>query len=194
MREGIEDAAVDFDATDSSTHDGDNRDNDGVAYADGYGTAAANNGGTATATFSDATTQNVTTNAVWSSSDESKATISNASGSQGLAQGVAVGESNIGATYQGESASTKLTVTAATLSKIEVSPVAQSIPAGQTQQYTATGTYSDGSTQNLTGSVTWSSSNTAVIDISNASSSKGRASLRPAVRAAELQSTTKAVS
>ena len=46
--------AVDFDATDSSTHDGDNRNNDGVAYADGYGTAAANNGGTATATFSNA--------------------------------------------------------------------------------------------------------------------------------------------
>ena len=46
--------AVDLDATDSSTHDGDNRNNDGVAYADGYGTAAANNGGTATATFSNA--------------------------------------------------------------------------------------------------------------------------------------------
>ncbi|MFA5939319.1 MAG: Ig-like domain-containing protein [Sinimarinibacterium sp.] len=135
---------------------------------------------TATATFSDATTQNVTADTVWSSSDESKATVSNAPGSKGLAKGVAVGSPSpiISATYKGESASTTLTVTPATLDKIELSPVAQSIPAGQTQQYTATGMFSDGSTQDLTKTATWSSSNTAVIDVSNAAPNQGLAAAR----------------
>jgi uncharacterized protein YjdB len=41
-----------------------------------------------------------------------------------------------------------------------------SLIAGQTQQFAANGTYSDGSTQNLTSSVTWFSSNAAVAGIS----------------------------
>src|SRR5262249_10843973 len=38
---------------------------------------------------------------------------------------------------------------------------------GGTQQFTATGTYSNGSTQNLTSQVTWASSNTAAATISS---------------------------
>jgi Bacterial Ig-like domain (group 2) len=54
-----------------------------------------------------------------------------------------------------------LTVTAAevTLQSIAVTPLSPSIAAGNTQQFTATGTYSDNSTKNITGSVTWASSN-----------------------------------
>lgn len=37
-----------------------------------------------------------------------------------------------------------------TLSSIAVTPAGPSIPLGSTQQFTATGNYSDGSTQNLT--------------------------------------------
>jgi len=50
-----------------------------------------------------------------------------------------------------------------TLSSIAVTPANASIAAGATQQYTATGTFSDGSTQNLTNLVTWSSSSGAVL-------------------------------
>ena len=46
--------------------------------------------------------------------------------------------------------STVLTVTAATLQSIAVTPANPSIAKGLTQQFTATGTYSDSSTQNLT--------------------------------------------
>ncbi len=46
-----------------------------------------------------------------------------------------------------------------------VAPAAPAIPLGGTQQFTATGSYSDGSTQNLTTTATWSSSNTAVATI-----------------------------
>ena len=48
-----------------------------------------------------------------------------------------------------------LTVTAATLQSIAVTPANPSIAKGPTQQFTATGTYSDSSTQNLTSQVTW---------------------------------------
>ena len=53
--------------------------------------------------------------------------------------------------------STVLTVTAATLVSIAVTPANPSIAKGTTQQFTATGTYSDSSTANITSSVTWSS-------------------------------------
>jgi len=46
----------------------------------------------------------------------------------------------------------------ATLSSIAVTPANPSIKVGATQQFAATGTYSDGSTQDITASATWSSS------------------------------------
>ena len=60
--------------------------------------------------------------------------------------------------------STTLTVQAPTLNSIAVTPVNPSIQTGATQQFTATGTYSDGSTQNLTTFVTWTTSNSMVAD------------------------------
>ena len=54
-----------------------------------------------------------------------------------------------------------------TLSSITVTPSNTAILFGATQQFTATGTYSDGSTQNLTGTVGWTSSNTSVATISS---------------------------
>ena len=53
-----------------------------------------------------------------------------------------------------------------TLQSIRVTPVNPSIALGSAQQFTATGTYSDNSTQNLTNSVTWSSGTTMVATIS----------------------------
>ncbi len=67
-------------------------------------------------------------------------------------------------------------MTAATLTAIQVTPQHPSIASGLTQQFTATGTYTDNSTQNLTSAVTWSSSDTSVATINNASGSSGLAS------------------
>ena len=55
----------------------------------------------------------------------------------------------------------------ASLVSIAVTPANPSIAKGAAQQFTATGTYSDNSTQNLTSSVTWGSTNTAVAMISS---------------------------
>jgi hypothetical protein len=62
---------------------------------------------------------------------------------------------------------TAVNFTAATLTSIAVTPVNPTVPAGSTEQFTATGTYSDGSTPNLTSQVTWSSSNTGVATVNN---------------------------
>src|SRR5215468_1199694 len=53
------------------------------------------------------------------------------------------------------------------LRSIAVTPSSPSLTVGATQQFTATGTYSDGSTQNLTSQVTWGSSNTTTATINS---------------------------
>ncbi|MCE9500539.1 MAG: Ig-like domain-containing protein, partial [Leptospira sp.] len=118
----------------------------------------------ATAYYSDGLTVDVTQSATWSSSSTTTATVQTAGdASPGLAKGVGVGGPiTITAVYNGKSGSAALTVSAATLSSIAVTPVSPHVQVGNTQAFTATGTYSDGSTQNITGSVTWSSSNAHV--------------------------------
>lgn len=54
-----------------------------------------------------------------------------------------------------------------TLSSIAVTPQTPSIAINKTRQMTATATYNDGSEKDITGSVTWSSSNTAVATVSD---------------------------
>jgi len=130
---------------------------------------------TATGVFTDLTTQNMTTSVTWSSSAEGVATISNAFGSQGLASSSAVGVTTITAAFGGLTGSTTLTVKAATLLTIDVTPADRSIPNGTKQQFTATGTYTDATTQDLTSLVTWSSSREGVATISNAPGSEGHA-------------------
>jgi len=51
------------------------------------------------------------------------------------------------------------------LQSIAISAAATSITKGSGDQFTAIGTFSDGTTQNLTSSVSWASSNTAVATV-----------------------------
>ncbi len=93
---------------------------------------------TATGTFSDSSTQNLTSEVTWSSGTTTIATISAA----GLATGAASRNVDDHGDARGVSGSTVLTVTAATLQSIAVTPANPSIAKGATQQFTATGTYS----------------------------------------------------
>ena len=131
---------------------------------------------TATGTFSDLTVHDLTAQVTWASSDTSKATVSNAAGSQGVATAIGTGTTAISAKLGEVSGSTTLTVTAAVLQSIAVTPPNPSVPAGRTQQFTATGTFSDLTAQDLTAQVTWASSNPARATISNAAGSQGLAS------------------
>jgi len=65
--------------------------------------------------------------------------------------------------------------TTPTLTSISVTPSNPNLGVGSTLQFTATGHYSDNSTQDLTTVATWSSSNTAVATVSNTSGSQGLA-------------------
>ncbi len=129
----------------------------------------------ATGMYTDNSTQPLTSSVNWSSSDTTVASISNASGSNGLASSVGQGSATITATLGAISGSTGLTVTAATLVSIAITPVNPSVTDGATQQFTATGTYTDNSTQNLTASVMWASSDTTIASVSNAAGSNGLA-------------------
>ncbi len=118
---------------------------------------------TATGTYSDSSTQNITTSVTWASSNTSFATIG---ATTGLAHAVAAGSTQITATLGSVvSAPDTLTVTAATLQSIVVTPANPSILVGGTEQFSAVGTYSDSSTQNITATVAWTSSNTFVATV-----------------------------
>jgi hypothetical protein len=131
---------------------------------------------TATGTYSDTTTQDLTVLAAWYSSNTGVATISNAAGSKGMASSLATGSTVVTAASGSISGTAALTVTPATLVSITVTPASPSLAKGTSRQFIATGTYSDNSTQVLTASATWSSSNAAIAAISNAAGSKGSAS------------------
>jgi hypothetical protein len=126
---------------------------------------------TATGTYSNLSTANLTDSVTWSSSKKATATIS----SQGLATGVATGVVTITATDPSADVdgTALLTVTPAVLVAVTVAPVADDIAVGQTEQFTATGTYSNLTTANVTDSVTWTSSDTATATVSAEGSATG---------------------
>jgi uncharacterized protein YjdB len=130
---------------------------------------------TATGNYSNGSTQNLTSAVTWTSTVPSVASVSNSAGTQGLVSAVSSGTSSITATYGSLTGSTSLTVTAAALVSISLSPQSPTISLATNQQFTATGTYTDGSTQTLTNSVTWSSDIQAVATISNSTGSQGLA-------------------
>jgi hypothetical protein len=120
---------------------------------------------TATGTFGDSSSRDVSSSVAWKSSDTSKATITGS----GLATAVATGTTTISATSGNVSQSTTLTVSTNTTNSITVTA-----PNGNTAlqlggtgvQLTATANQSGGGTQDVTQSATWTSSNSAVASVS----------------------------
>ena len=64
--------------------------------------------------YTDNTTEDVSAEAIWSSSNPAVATVSNASGLQGLVSGMAAGSATISASFDGMSGTTQFTVTTPT--------------------------------------------------------------------------------
>jgi uncharacterized protein YjdB len=116
----------------------------------------------ATATYSDASTLDVTASSSWTSGTTSVATVG---ASTGVATGVAGGASVITAAFGGKTATATLTVSSATLQSIAVTPATSSIPVSASRQFTATATYSDASTLDVTASTNWTSGTTSVATV-----------------------------
>ncbi len=129
----------------------------------------------ATATYSDSSTQNVTDTVTWSTTNSSVATISNTAPQWGRAQGVAAGSVTVTATRGATTGPATLTINAATLTSITVTPASAIVMTSATQQMTATGNFSDSTSSNITNQVTWTSSNTSAATISNVAGSRGLA-------------------
>ncbi|MGD0586358.1 MAG: Ig-like domain-containing protein [Oryzomonas sp.] len=122
---------------------------------------------TATGNYSGLFNRPISDQVVWTSSATNVAnfmTTASPSRVTGLSPGSAV----LTATMGGVSATFNMTVSSATISTVTVTPVNPSIAMGLTQQFTATGKFSDGTTQDITFDATWASSNTAVATVSNA--------------------------
>jgi uncharacterized protein YjdB len=115
----------------------------------------------ATATNSDASTTDVTSTATWTSSAATVATVS----STGLVTGVLHGTANITAAASGQTSAAAVITVSPSLQSIAVTPAGASVTVGKTQQYTATGTYDDASTADLTSKAAWSSSSTNLATI-----------------------------
>ena len=73
---------------------------------------------------------------------------------------------------------------ALTLTSVAVTPANPTLLVGATRQFTATGTYSDGSTQNVTSQATWTSSSTTVATISSSGLATAVAAGSTTIRAA----------
>lgn len=116
---------------------------------------------TATGTYSDGTRNEIRNQVTWSSTNTAVAKVSHS----GLVTAVAAGTATITATQGSLSGKTVLTVTPLTLSSISVTHPNQSMPAGVTQQFRATGIYSEGTISDITAKVTWSSSNPSVATV-----------------------------
>jgi hypothetical protein len=127
----------------------------------------------ATAIFSDGTSSAVTADAVWRSSDENVAGVSNAPGSRGLVTTLTKGVTSIEATYMGVTGGAKLSVTEATVVQIQITPFDPTIPAGFPLALTATAIFSDGTNRNITSLATWTSSAPGVAGVSDAPTTKG---------------------
>lgn len=161
-----------------------------VSVADGLTTQFI-----ATGLYSDGSTENISSAVNWLSSDTSIATMNpGQTALSGLATAVAPGSTDISATLGGGSATTRLTVTDAILMSIQLTPVNTQLFVGVSQQYSATGVYSDGSSQDISALVSWASSAQAIAAIDSAAGANHGLASGLAAGTSQISATLGAVS
>ncbi|MFN7133743.1 MAG: Ig-like domain-containing protein, partial [Myxococcales bacterium] len=123
----------------------------------------------ATGVYSDRSTHDITSDVTWASSDASIVSVDG-----GELLGVDEGSATVSAEHEGVRGEVVVSVTAAELTALQITPAAPSLPIGTTLELKATGVYSDSSTQDLTDQVSWTSSSTALATVGNTAGQKGR--------------------
>jgi uncharacterized protein YjdB len=135
---------------------------------------------TATGIYNNATTQDVTSGATWSSASPSIATIDSTGLASALAQGTTAITANIGTV----SGSTPITVGPPALVSMFVSPASATVKKGTSLQLAATGVYSDHSTTNLTAASQWTSLSQPVATVTSSGLVSGVAAGTATIQAA----------
>lgn len=118
----------------------------------------------AIATLSDGTESNVTTSVLWQSSNEAAATVGRTQGDIGNVTGVASGETTITALDAASNVQARTVVVVQgdppTLAAIQLTPNPAVVGLGGILPLTAVGVYSNGKTEDLTHTATWSCTDT----------------------------------
>ncbi len=136
----------------------------------------------ATATLTDGTTQDISASATWISTIPPAVTgtlpivtVSDSLGSAGWVTGNTPGSDTVEAIFGGVAGVAPVVVTNATLKTLAITPASAGISLGTSLQYTATGTFSDSTTQNLSNQVNWASSvpTIAVMNLTGLATSTG---------------------
>jgi uncharacterized protein YjdB len=125
--------------------------------------------------YSDGSRADFTERVVWTSSDPGVMRVANQRPDQGLATAVAAGQATIrvaheptGLTSDASGGSAVVTVTPPRLESLSITPRTANVAAGLPQQFTATGSYSDGSSRDLSSQVTWSTSSPMIATVDGA--------------------------
>jgi uncharacterized protein YjdB len=112
---------------------------------------------------------------LWSTGDLTIATVSNDPSTAGVVSAVSIGEVIVSALHPGSGmvATPAILDVKADLSRIEIRPADRRITLGESRSMTALGHFADGTTEEITDDVQWSSSNASVAVVSNESGSRG---------------------
>ncbi len=116
---------------------------------------------TAVAVYNNGDQADITDDANWSTDDSAVATAADG----GVVTGVAPGNVTVSASMGGVDGTADFEVTDATLDAIVISGPTNSTNVGVTVQLMAEGQYSDGSNQDITSVVTWSSETPAIVSV-----------------------------
>jgi hypothetical protein len=110
---------------------------------------------TAMGFFTDGTHADLSSLASWTSTQPGVVSVSNSPGSVGALVALSTGTAQLGASYQELSGASSITVTDATLAGVAISPLLPWVSTGTNATLVATGLFSDGTAQPMTGSVQW---------------------------------------
>lgn len=115
-------------------------------------------------TYTDKSVGDITDQVSWSAANPSIATIS----TTGLAVSKALGSTVVTASLNNVSGTGQVTVSAAVLASLAVKSKDASVPLGDSEQFSAIGIYTDGSTLDMTSKATWLSSAPEIVTINAA--------------------------
>jgi len=130
---------------------------------------------TANGSFTDGSTKNVTGRLNWTTENSRIAVAHTEPELRGQIKGAAEGETVVSAMDPGSGVSGKagITVNSATLKYITVKPSESKLPLGRKSKVTAVGTYTDGSSGDVSSLVEWSSSDSTIASVDNTGGNKG---------------------